>query len=434
MKILVTGHLGYIGVEGLAPLLVDQGRKVVDWDTDYFAEGDFLAPPDPLPNLRHRSAGRLPRSIWPASTPSVHLAALSNDPLSDLDPNLTYDINHAASVRLAHAAKACRGHPVRVLVVVQPVRKDHGRRVGRGGAAFNPLDALWRVQGASGTSLVAARRQYVSPVYLRNATAYGLVLRQVSADVVVNNLVAHAVTTGKVMLQSDGTPWRPLVHVLDIAQAFVAAFGSAPTCHSRPGLQRGTGSGKLPGPRTSLSLIAELAPGCVVNISRRAPRPTSGTTGSISPRSNGNYPGYRPQWTVRAGDRATLGGLLGWRHVPGGVRGTEVLPPPDHHATTRSGRPRHDAAMDRRAAGQAHHRPNGSWHDRPNPRRRAVGDRPRGGVRRRRCRQRLVSNAGSPSATFERSSRTTSASAYAAAMPHCTSALHLACSPSGRAG
>ena len=172
-----------------------------------------------------------------ASTPSSHLAALSNDPLGDLNPQLTYDINHLASVRLAALARSRRSRPLRVRVVVQQLRR-RGRRAGERGVGAEPghRRTASRRCGPSATSASWPTLRS-PPTFLRCATAYGVSPR-LRFDVVLNNLVAWAFTAGKVLLKSDGTPWRPIVHIEDIARAFLAVLAAPREAVHAQALQR----------------------------------------------------------------------------------------------------------------------------------------------------------------------------------------------------
>jgi len=220
MKVLVTGHHGYIG-SVMVGVLARAGHDVTGLDT-YFYEGcDFGDDAEPVPAIRQDI-----RDVQPAHLRGfdavIHLAALSNDPLGCLDEECTYDINHRGSVSLARAAKAA-GVPRFLFASSCSLYGAAGDRLLDESAQFNPVTAY----GSSKVMVEADVKQLAdetfSPTFLRNATAYGASPR-LRSDIVVNNLVGVAYTTREVVMQSDGTPWRPLVHVQDICRAFRAVL------------------------------------------------------------------------------------------------------------------------------------------------------------------------------------------------------------------
>ncbi|NNH70780.1 SDR family oxidoreductase [Nocardia uniformis] len=224
MRVLVTGHQGYLGTV-MVPVLRAAGHEVVGLDSGFFAECVLgQAPEDPpglAVDLRDVTVEQLA-----GFDVVIHLAALSNDPLGALAPQITYDINHHASVRLARLAKAA-GVRRFLYASTCSVYGAAGDGLVTEDAPLRPLTpyAVSKVRVEDDVAAIADSG--FSPVFLRNATAFGFSPR-LRADIVLNNLVGYAVLTGEVKVLSDGTPWRPLVHAHDIAQAFATCL-TAPT-------------------------------------------------------------------------------------------------------------------------------------------------------------------------------------------------------------
>jgi nucleoside-diphosphate-sugar epimerase len=295
MRVLVTGHLGYIGAETV-PLLLQAGHDVVGLDTGFYEGCDFARAPEDVPWLRVDLRDVEPRHLEGFDA-VVHLAALSNDPLGDLNPDLTYDINLHASVRLAEAAK--RAGVGRFLFA------SSCSLYGAGGDGLLDESAEFRPVTAYGESKVRVEHEvskladeHFSPVYLRNATAYG-VSRRLRADIVVNNLVGHAVTTGKVLLQSDGSPWRPLVHIRDIIGAIQASLAAPRAAVHNESFNVGR-TGENYQIRDVANLVAEVVPNCEVAFAPGASADARDYRIDFA-KIEANLPGYEPQWTLRDG-------------------------------------------------------------------------------------------------------------------------------------
>lgn len=287
--------MGYIGTV-LTRMLLAAGHEVVGLDADLFRRCTFCDGITPVPTIIKDL-----RDIVPADLRGfeavIHLAALSNDPLSNLDPGLTEDINWHASVRLAQLAKDAGARRF----VFSSSCSTYGK-AGDGflteSADFNPVTPYGRTKVWVERDVAALADDRFVPTYLRNATAYGVSPR-LRFDLVLNNLVAHALTTGKVLIKSDGTPWRPIVHIADISRAFIAVLETPDELVHNEAFNIGS-TDENHQVRDLAEIVAATVPGCSVEY---AP---GGTFDPRSYRVNCDKAartlrGFRTHWTARTG-------------------------------------------------------------------------------------------------------------------------------------
>lgn len=215
MRVLVTGTDGYLG-SLLAPELLRDGHDVIGVDTGFYKHGWLYNGVDATPQTIVTDIRRLTAAHLEGVDAVVHMAELSNDPLGELSPTITYDVNHAGSVRLARLAKEAGVSRFVYMssCSVYGVADDEVDEE----SAIDPQTAYAECKALVERDVSAMADDDFSPTFLRNATAYGASPRM-RFDIVLNNLCGLAWTEGKIALNSDGTPWRPLVHALDIAQA-----------------------------------------------------------------------------------------------------------------------------------------------------------------------------------------------------------------------
>ena len=294
MRVLVTGHFGYLGTV-MTPMLRDAGHDVTGLDSGLFE--DCVLGPEPWdPPAIRVDLRDVTREQLVGFDAVVHLAALSNDPLGALAPQITYDINHGASVRLAQLAKDA-GVQRFLYASTCSVYGSAGDELVTEDAPLRPLTPYAESKVRVEDDVAAIADESFSPVFLRNATAFGFSPR-LRADIVLNNLVGHAILTGDVRVLSDGTPWRPLVHARDIATAFLTAL-EAPVdkVHCRA-FNVGTEANNL---RVSdiAQAVVDVVPGSTLLITGESgPDPRSYRVDFSAIRE---ALGYEAAWTIPAG-------------------------------------------------------------------------------------------------------------------------------------
>lgn len=295
MRILITGHNGYIGT-AMAPLLAAAGHEVIGLDSDLFEQCTFGDTLREFPSIR-KDLRDVTLSDLRGFEAVIHLAGLSNDPLGNLNPNLTYDINHHASVRLARLSKEA-GAKRFLFSSSCSTYGAAGDKILDETAEFNPVTPYGRSKVLVEQDVAQLASPEFSPVYLRNATAYGVSPR-LRFDLVLNNLTAWALTTGRVFIKSDGTPWRPIVHIEDISRAFLAALEAPRELIHNQAFNVGRTEENYQ-IRDLAQIVKETVPGCTIEFAADA-GPDKRCYRADFSRIAKTLPSFQPKWDARRG-------------------------------------------------------------------------------------------------------------------------------------
>ncbi len=297
MRVLVTGHNGYVGTV-MVPMLVADGHEIVGMDTNLYHGATFgdEMPPQPITQIQKDV-----RDIVPADLDGfdaiIHLAGLSNDPLGDLNPDLTYEINYHASVRLAEMAKE--------VGVERFIFSSSCSNYGAGvsdwldeNSEFNPVTPYGRSKVMVEQDVSKMADDNFTPTFLRSGTAYGVSPR-LRFDLVLNNLTAWAYTTKRVFLKSDGSPWRPIVHIEDMSRAFVAVLKAPRNLIHNEAFNVGL-TGENYRIRELAEIVAETVPGSYIEYAEGA-GPDKRNYRVNCDKIIDTLPDYKPVWTARKG-------------------------------------------------------------------------------------------------------------------------------------
>jgi nucleoside-diphosphate-sugar epimerase len=297
MRVLITGHDGYIGTV-LTPLVRNAGHEVVGLDT-YLFEGCSLGP-DPDVAGQRIDVRDVEAEYLRGFDAVIHLAAISNDPVGDLSPSRTYEINHRATVRLAWLAKRAGVERFVFASSCSLYGAASADDLLTESAPFHPVTAYGEAKVLAERGLSNLADDHFSPVFLRNATVYGYSAR-LRLDLVVNDFVASAFAIGDVVIKSDGTPWRPLVHVEDACHAALAAVEAPREAVHDQAFNIGR-TGENYQIRELADVVTAVVPGSRVTYAEGG-GPDARCYRVDFSKAEHSLPGFRPRWSVVDGAR-----------------------------------------------------------------------------------------------------------------------------------
>jgi nucleoside-diphosphate-sugar epimerase len=295
MKVLVTGSNGYIGTT-LVPMLMKEGHEVVGLDSDLYERCTFTGDIKEIPILK-KDVRKIKKEELEGFDAIIHLAGLSNDPLGDYRPELTEEINEKASIRLAELAKE--------VGVKRFLFASSCSNYGAAGdnflnenSSFNPVTPYGISKVKVEVALTKMADEKFSPTFIRASTAYGISPR-IRFDLVANNLTAWAFTTGKVFLKSDGTPWRPIVHIEDISRAYIAALHAPRETIHNEAFNVGTTTENYQ-IKDIAKIVEDVVPGCKIEFAHDA-GPDKRCYRVDCNKIACCLHEFKPQWTARRG-------------------------------------------------------------------------------------------------------------------------------------
>jgi nucleoside-diphosphate-sugar epimerase len=295
MRICVTGSEGYLG-SLLAPELLRRGHDVMGLDTGFYMENALYRSGAMVPKTLVKDLREVEVSDFQGMDAVVHMAELSNDPIGQLAPNITYDINHVGSVRLAELARQAGAERFVYMSSCSVYGVAEGGFVNEE-SPLDPQTAYAVCKTLVERDLKPLANDHFSPTYLRNATAYGA-SPHMRFDIVLNNLAGRAWTTKEIRMDSDGTPWRPLIHALDICRAIIAILEAPREAVHNEVFNVGDTNHNYR-VKEIAEIVAETFPGC--QLSFGAPGQDNRSYRVSFEKIRKHLPGFRCVWDARKG-------------------------------------------------------------------------------------------------------------------------------------